>query len=208
MLSADRLLFAALLLAPLLQATAHAQVAAPNFSGTSLANASAGWPTNGGDRYNRRYSPLEEIGTNNVAELRGVWHTKLNGSGVGAKYSAEAQPIFYDGMLFIATAANDVFALDVVSGEIVWSYQARLDPGISTICCGWTNRGVAIGAGSVYLGQLDGKLVALDQLTGDVVWSVQADQEGFTITTAPLYYDGLVITGSASPAPSTAFGGA
>ena len=78
-------------------------------------------------------------------------------------------------------------------------YEANLDPGISTVCCGWTSRGVAIGDGKVYAGQLDGKLVALDQVTGEVVWSIQAErwQEGFTITTAPLYYDGLVITGFA-----------
>jgi alcohol dehydrogenase (cytochrome c) len=49
------------------------------------------------------------------------------------------------------------------------------------------------------VGQLDGKLVALDQRTGAVVWSMQAErwQEGLTITSAPLYYDGLVITGFA-----------
>ena len=102
-------------------------------------------------------------------------------------------------MLYVATAANDVFAIDVDSGDFLWTYEANLDPGISTVCCGWTNRGVAIGDGKVYAGQLDGKLVALDQATGKVVWSIQAErwQDGFTITTAPLYYDGLVITGFA-----------
>jgi alcohol dehydrogenase (cytochrome c) len=46
---------------------------------------------------------------------------------------------------------------------------------------------------------LDGKLLALDQATGDVVWSTQAErwQEGYSITSAPLYYNGLVITGFA-----------
>jgi PQQ-dependent dehydrogenase (methanol/ethanol family) len=51
----------------------------------------------------------------------------------------------------------------------------------------------------VFSGQLDGKLVALDYATGKVVWSVQAEtnDDGFSITSAPLYYDGLVITGFA-----------
>ena len=37
----------------------------------------------------------------------------------------------------------------------------------------------------------------LDQRTGEVVWSVEAErwQNGFSITSAPLYYDGMVITG-------------
>jgi alcohol dehydrogenase (cytochrome c) len=58
---------------------------------------------------------------------------------------------------------------------------------------------VGLGEGKIYVGQLDGKLVALDQRTGSVAWSVQAEpwQEGFSITSAPLYYDGLVVTGFA-----------
>jgi alcohol dehydrogenase (cytochrome c) len=58
---------------------------------------------------------------------------------------------------------------------------------------------VGLGDGKVFVGQLDGKLVALDQRTGAVAWSVQAErwQDGLTITSAPLYYDGLVITGFA-----------
>ena len=48
-------------------------------------------------------------------------------------------------------------------------------------------------------GRLDGKLVALDQHTGKEVWSVQAErwEDGYVITSAPLYYDGMVITGFA-----------
>ena len=189
---------------PLLLATsalvdAEAQVAAPDFAGSALVAPRSDWPTNGGDWYNRRYSPLTEINRDTVANLKGVWRARLNGSGSGPRYSAEAQPIYFDGVLYVSTGANDVFAIDVASGELVWSYEANLDPGISTVCCGWTSRGVAIGDGKVYAGQLDGKLIALDQATGKVAWSVQAErwQDGYTITTAPLYYDGLVITGFA-----------
>ena len=56
-----------------------------------------------------------------------------------------------------------------------------------------------MGDGKIFVGQLDGKLVALDQQTGAVAWSTQAErwQDGFSITAAPLYYDGLVVTGFA-----------
>jgi alcohol dehydrogenase (cytochrome c) len=157
------------------------------------------WPTNGGDLYNRRYSPLTQINRENVAQLKGVWRTRLGGSGDGVKYSGEAQPIVQDGVVYIVTGADDVFALSVDTGAILWSYKAQLDDKINVICCGWTSRGVGLGDGRIYVGQLDGKLVALDQKTGAVVWSIQAErwQEGFSITSAPLYYDGLVITGFA-----------
>ena len=159
----------------------------------------AGWPTNGGDVYNRRYSPLTEIDRDNVADLKGVWLAHLNGSGIGPPYSGEAQPIVADGVIYISTGANDVFALSVDTGEILWEYRANLDPSNNAVCCGWTSRGVGIGDGKIFAGQLDGKLVALDRATGAVVWSVQAERwpEGYTITTAPLYYDGLVYTGFA-----------
>jgi alcohol dehydrogenase (cytochrome c) len=158
-----------------------------------------GWPTNGGDLYNRRYSPLSQINRDNVSQLKAVWRTRLGGSGLDLKYSGEAQPIVHDGVIYLITGADDVFAISVESGEILWSYKANLDQKISVVCCGWTSRGVGLGDGRIYVGQLDGKLVALDQRTGAVVWSVQAErwQEGFSITSAPLYYDGLVITGFA-----------
>jgi alcohol dehydrogenase (cytochrome c) len=157
------------------------------------------WITNGGSVYNQRYSPLKQINTGNVGTLKANWRTQLNGSGVGPPYSGEAQPIVYDGVIYIPTGADDVFAIDVESGKLLWTYQANLDKAINTICCGWTSRGVGLGDGKIFLGRLDGKLAALDQRTGKEVWSVQAErwQEGYTITSAPLYYDGMVIAGFA-----------
>ena len=183
-------------------AAAHGQTIrrAPAFADDDLVNPPAtDWATNGGDWYNRRYSPLAEIDRGNVANLKGVWRTHLKGSGLGPQYSGEAQPIVYRGVAYVVTGANDVFALSVDSGEILWEYRANLDPANNAVCCGWTSRGVGLGDGKIFVGQLDGKLVALDQRNGNVLWSVQAErwQEGFTITSAPLYYDGLVITGFA-----------
>jgi alcohol dehydrogenase (cytochrome c) len=157
-----------------------------------------GWPTNGGNLYNQRYSPLTGIDRGNVDELKGVWRTHLNGSGVGPQFSGEAQPLVHDGVIYVVTGADDVFALSIETGEILWQHLAKLDPAIaSSICCGWTSRGLGLGDGKIFAGMLDGRLVALDQRTGRELWSIQAErwQEGFSITSAPLYYDGLVITG-------------
>jgi len=157
------------------------------------------WLTNGGNILNQRYSPLAEINTGNVAALKADWQTHLNGSGVGPPFSGEAQPIVQGGVIYVPTGADDVFAIDVESGKQLWVYQSKLDKTITTVCCGWVSRGVAIGEGKVFLGRLDGEIVALDQRTGKEVWSVQAErwQDGFTITSAPLYYDGMIITGFA-----------
>ena len=156
------------------------------------------WRTNGGNLFNQRYSPLARIDRGNVAQLKGVWRTHLNGSGLAPQYSGEAQPIVHDGTIYVITGADDVFALSVETGEVLWEYRAKLDPLIATsVCCGWTSRGVGIGEGKIFVGMLDGRLVALDERTGKELWWIQAErwQEGFSITSAPLYYDGMVITG-------------
>jgi alcohol dehydrogenase (cytochrome c) len=162
-----------------------------------LAPPTNGWLTNGGNLDNQRYSPLSAINRDNVKELKGVWRTHLNGSGIGAQYSGQGQPLVYEGVIYIVTGNDDVFALDVKTGAILWSYQAKLDPNRVRVCCGWISRGLGMGAGKIYLGQLDAKLVALDQRTGKVVWSTQAQDplQGFSIVSAPLYYNGMVITG-------------
>ena len=151
------------------------------------------WPTNGGNLYNQRYSPLTAINRANVAQLNGVWRTRLRGSGTAPRYSGEGQPIVHDGVAYVTTGANDAFALSIDTGEILWQYTANLYQAISSVCCGWNNRGVAISEDKVFMGRLDGQLVALDRTTGKLVWSIQAErwQDNFSITGAPLYVNGL-----------------
>jgi quinohemoprotein ethanol dehydrogenase len=180
------------------QVSAEAETTAPAFTaGTLAALPRDNWLTNGGSLSNERYSPLSQIDTGNVKDLKGVWRTHLNGSAMAAKYSGEAQPIVYNGVMYIVTGADDVSAIDVRTGQIRWTYEAKLDQKIATVCCGWTSRGVGLGDGKVFVGQLDGRMVALDQQTGKVEWSksVGSWKKGETITSAPLYYDGRVYTG-------------
>ncbi|MEE8461952.1 MAG: PQQ-binding-like beta-propeller repeat protein, partial [Acidobacteriota bacterium] len=119
---------------------------APAFSAETLrALPTNGWLTNGGNLFNQRFSPLTQINRQNVADLKGVWRARLGGSGVGNKYSGEAQPIVHEGVVYIVTGADDVFAISVATGEILWTYEAHLNPEISTVCCGWASRGVALG---------------------------------------------------------------
>src|SRR6187549_3480012 len=154
-----------------------AQSGAGDFSAQRLvAPPTDGWPTNGGNLYNQRYSPLSQIGASNVGQLKGVWRARLGGSGAAPQYSGFAQPIVHAGVAYVSTGANDVFALSIDSGEILWQYAAALDPGITSVCCGWNNKGVAVSGDKVFVGRLDGRLVALDRATGTATWSIQAER--------------------------------
>jgi alcohol dehydrogenase (cytochrome c) len=155
------------------------------------------WVTNGGNLTNQRYSTLKQIDTTNVKQLKGAWMTRLKGSGLGGKYSLEASPLVKDGIMYVITGNDDVFALDAKTGAIIWEYWSGIDQNISTVCCGWVNRGLAMGEGLLFFGQLDANVVAIDMKTGKLAWKTPIEkwENGYGITGAPLYYDGIVYSG-------------
>src|SRR5215470_2834954 len=142
------------------------------------------WVTNGGNLTNSRYSTLTQINTANVKQLKGAWMTRLKGSGLGGKYSFEASPLVKDGIMYVITGNDDVFALDAKTGAFIWEYWSGIDQTISTVCCGWVNRGLAMGDGMLFFGQFDANVVALDMKTGKVVWktAIEKWQDGYGIT--------------------------
>ena len=99
--------------------------------------------------------------------------------------------------MYIVTGNDDVFALNAKTGEFLWERWSGIDQKLTSVCCGWDNRGVAMGEGMVFLGQLDANVVALDIKTGKEVWKtpIEVWQDGYGITSAPLYYDGIVYSG-------------
>src|SRR6266853_1053478 len=155
------------------------------------------WVTNGGNLTNQRYSTLKQIDKSNVKQLKGAWMTRLKGSGFGGKYSFEATPLVRDGVMYITTGNDDVFALNAKTGEFLWERWSGIDQKITSVCCGWVNRGLAMGEGMLFLGQFDANVVALDIKTGKEVWKTPIEDwhHGYGITSAPLYYDGIVYSG-------------
>ena len=151
------------------------------------------WLTYYGTYKSWRYSPLDQINRSNVKRLTPVWAFE-SGLDDGGMQSA---PLVVDGVMYVSTAQNHVFALDAVTGEQIWRYQHDLPDELPAVYGNW-NRGVAIAYGLVYLGTLDNHVVALDAGTGSEVWRVEvenAKQCGCNITSAPLIVKDMVITG-------------
>jgi alcohol dehydrogenase (cytochrome c) len=154
------------------------------------------WTTYGGNLYNQRYSGLDQINTQNVTDLKGAWvyHTNVYSAGT----SFESVPIVVDGTMYLTGPQSQVYALDARNGQEKWKYVPTIQDLVSLpLCCGQVNRGVAVGDGLVFVGQVDGKLTALKQDTGEVAWSVDVGdpRAGYSETMAPVYFDGLVYTG-------------
>ncbi len=136
------------------------------------------------------YSPLDQITTDNVADLVPVWSLST-----GVVEGHEAPPIVNDGVMFITTPQNQVLAMDARTGELRWRYVRQLPEDLQQIHP--TNRGVGLFGDRVYLATVDAYLVALDARSGEVVWerAVENYRAGYYMTMAPLVVDGKVMVG-------------
>src|SRR6201992_2339844 len=98
--------------------------AAPEFTSEELnEEPTENWVTNGGNLTNDRFSTLSEINTENVKELKGDWMTKIGQNATAAKFSAEGQALENKGTIYISDGADDVFAMDVGTGKVLWTYE-------------------------------------------------------------------------------------
>lgn len=139
-----------------------------------------------------RYYPASQINTENVGKLRPAWIFQTE-----VVASLETSPIVVNGVMYVTTSFNHVYALNARTGEQIWHYKHDMGP-ITTYCCGPNNRGVAVHGNKVFMGTLDAKLVALDAKTGKQIWSTQiAEPElGYSETMAPSVVDGKVLIGT------------
>ena len=139
-----------------------------------------------------RYYPASQINNKNVKNLRPVFTFQTE-----VLESMETAPVVVDGVMYITTSYNHVYALDAVSGKEYWHYKHKMGP-VTTYCCGPNNRGVAIMGDRVFMGTLDARLVALDAKTGNLLWNIEiADPElGYSETMAPVAVDGKILIGT------------
>ncbi|MBL6754489.1 MAG: PQQ-dependent dehydrogenase, methanol/ethanol family [Pseudomonadales bacterium] len=136
------------------------------------------------------YSALDQIDTDNVANLKPVWSFST-----GLREGHQAPPIVNNGYMYVSTPQNHVLALNAVTGDLLWRYVRYLPDDLQQFHP--TNRGVALYGDLAYLATVDAFLVALDALTGEVVWEVAVEDyyNGYYMTMAPLIVDGVVMVG-------------
>ena len=150
------------------------------------------WLHTNGDYAQTRFYPGKQINTSNVKNLRPEFSFQTE-----VRESMETAPIVIDGVMYMTTSYNHVYALDATSGREFWHYKHKMGP-FTTFCCGPNNRGVAIEGGKLFMGTLDAKLVALDAQSGKLLWETEiADPEkGYSETMAPTVIDGKVLIGT------------
>ncbi|MHA6793582.1 PQQ-dependent dehydrogenase, methanol/ethanol family [Pseudonocardia bannensis] len=158
------------------------------------------WLTYYGAYNGQRYSPLDQINTENVKRLRPEWIFQAGTTGLiagASTYSFEAAPIVVDGVMFVAGWDGWVWALDAKTGVEIWRYKHAIPFDVS-LCCGNVNRGVAVAQGKVFFVTANAHVLALDATNGKRVWDkTYGDvRAGESATVAPLVVKNMVIVGS------------
>jgi PQQ-dependent dehydrogenase (methanol/ethanol family) len=165
----------------------------------SLDGASDGnWTTYHGSWRSYHFSALDQINSSNVQKLDVAWTHDPGRDTRGL----QSMPLAQDGVLYYSGSYSRLFALDGATGKVIWSYFPKLDEAlIKRQTHSPYNRGVALGAGKVYVGTMDGRLIAVDQKTGKRVWDTKLlNSQKLTVgfTGAPLFIasKSLVVIGA------------
>lgn len=149
------------------------------------------WPQHGRDSAATRFSPLDQINTSNVSDLRLAWARDLD-----ERRHHQGTPTFWGGLLYVSTMYG-VVALDGATGDVVWVFEDEPEEPLA-------NERIPRGGPVVYEGKVifnlfGGATVAVDALTGEVVWRTQTVdsslREGYS--TSPIFADGKIILGPA-----------
>ncbi|MXY16481.1 MAG: PQQ-dependent dehydrogenase, methanol/ethanol family [Acidobacteria bacterium] len=152
----------------------------------------ANWITYHGQYHAQRYSRLAQIDRSNVGRLELAWVRQLPVLG-----QVQTTPLVKDGIMYLTTPENEVYALDAATGNVFWTYQHDLSDTLA-LCCSKQSRGVGMLGERLYLTTMDAHLIALDAATGTELWDRKiADHlAGYSMTAAPLVVKDMIITGT------------
>lgn len=140
------------------------------------------------------FSPLDQIETSNVADLRVAWSRPL-----GRSPSQEGSPLVHDGVMYYPAPLDVTVAMDAATGRELWSHQRALADDLGRyVPFPQTNRNLAIYQRLIIDNGADDTVYALDSATGELVW--QAEVLDFHTNpskqgSGPLIVNGLVVSG-------------
>ena len=135
------------------------------------------------------YSPLDDVDTSNVGDLRLAWSWGLE-PGV-----SQTTPVVHEGVMYIANPGHVVQALDARNGDFIWEYRHEMD---ERRRAGAQMRSLAVYEDLIILNTYDAHVVGLDARTGAVRWDTLAappDQEGYGFSSGPVVADGVIVAG-------------
>jgi quinoprotein glucose dehydrogenase len=90
---------------------------------TSVRTATAEWKTYGADLASTRYSPLDQIKSDNFSKLKIAWRLPTNDFGPRPDTLYSATPLFVGNVLYTTVGTTrTVVALDPITGAVLWKH--------------------------------------------------------------------------------------
>ena len=124
------------------------------------------WSSYGKDLTNQRYAIIDEINDKNVGSLKLAWQHQT-----GIKATFQSTPIVHQGVMYVSLPFNHVIAMNAKTGKVLWRYEHNRNRDWK-MCCGPSNRGLAIHNGQLFMGTVDARLISLDSKTGEKLWDI------------------------------------
>ena len=81
------------------------------------------WLIYGGSYASQRYSALDQIKTSNVNQLKVSWAFQTGVIDAGL----QSTPLVADGVMYVTSNNNHVFALDATTGRVLWKVLLRAE---------------------------------------------------------------------------------
>jgi quinoprotein glucose dehydrogenase len=75
------------------------------------------------DAASTSYSPLEQVNTTNVTQLKEAWTYQFDDAKEGVRGGSQCNPIVIDDVMYIASLQRTIFALDASTGKKIWSFD-------------------------------------------------------------------------------------
>jgi alcohol dehydrogenase (cytochrome c) len=136
------------------------------------------------------YSPLNQITTQNVNDLRLVWSWAMQEGTAGT--GNQPAPIVHGGVLYVNNTGNVLQALDARTGELIWENRYGTNPGAAAM------RGIAIYDDKIFVATNNAHLMAFDARNGKVVWDTTIGDRSkgeYQTTSGPIAVKGKLIQG-------------
>ena len=129
---------------------ASASGAIPDFSPGALSvPAGSNWILENGNLQSWRYSTLGQINGSNGGSLQQVWTTQLALPTSPERLAqGNANPIVYNGVMYVQDAYTRITALDAASGKVLWQFDPQV--GLNVPGNGTDMRSLAMGNGMIF----------------------------------------------------------
>jgi quinoprotein glucose dehydrogenase len=177
------------------------------------------WTSYAADKWNSKYSPLNQINKDNVKdlEIKWIWDSPDNEVRDQIKYPTsiyQTTPLAIDGILYIGSTTAIISAVDGATGKTIWKfdplvYKQKIKPAQG----GYVHRGISYWEEGddkrIIFGTPDGRLMSIYAKDGSIVKSFGNNgtidltkglgmefKGNYSVSTPPIISNGVIVVGA------------